>query len=247
VVQPDQHSDRLFLLFLTGVGPLLSWRRASSEGLRRNFQWPFVGMVVLMGGLFAAGIHHVYALMTFGLCLFVTMTIVQEFYKGAAIIGKKESTNVGFIKATIELTHRNTRRYGGYLVHMGVVIMCIGFAGAAFNKDSTTEVEQGKSFQLGRYDLKVTGVNSGQTDNYVWQSATVEATVDGKPYATLQPGAADLFAEPAAGGRGGDSPQAARGFVHQLRGDVERGAEADYSDLHFPVGIVDLGWVSGYC
>lgn len=175
----------LFLLFLTGVGPLLSWRRASAEGLRRNFQWPFAGMLALMAGLAVAGVHHVYALMTFGLCFFVTWTIVQEFYKGAAIIAKKEA--VGFLKATIELTHRNTRRYGGYLVHMGVVIMCIGFAGAAFNKDSTTEVEQGKSFHLGRYELKVTGVNSGQTDNYVWQSATVEATVNGQPYATLKP------------------------------------------------------------
>ncbi len=65
--------------------------------------------------------------------------------------------------------------------------MFIGFAGAAFNKDTTQEVEQGKAFQLGRYELKVTGVNSGQTDNYVWQSATVEATVDGKHYATLHP------------------------------------------------------------
>ena len=175
----------LFLLFLTGVGPLLAWRRASSEGLRRNFQWPFVGMLALMGGLFAAGIHHIYALMTFGLCLFVTMTIAQEFWKGASAIAKKEATNV--LSGMIELTHRNTRRYGGYLVHMGIVVMFIGFAGAAFNKDSTVEVEQGKSFQLGRYDLKVTSVNNGQTDNYVWQNAVIEATVDGKPYATLHP------------------------------------------------------------
>lgn len=175
----------LFLLFLTGVGPLLAWRRASAEGLRRNFQWPFVGMVVLMGALFAAGIHHIYALMTFGLCLFVTMTVAQEFWKGATAIAKKEATNL--FAGMIELTHRNTRRYGGYLVHMGIVVMFIGFAGAAFNKDTTVEVEQGKSFQLGRYDLKVTDVKNGQTDNYVWQNATIEASVDGKPYATLHP------------------------------------------------------------
>jgi len=175
----------LFLLFLTGVGPLLSWRRASAAGLKRNFQWPFIGMVVFMAGLFAMGVHHPYALMTFGLCLFVTWTIAQEFYKGTSAIAKKES--MGFLPAVVELTHRNTRRYGGYLVHMGVVIMFIGFAGAAFNKDSTVEAEQGKTFQLGRYDLKVTGVKSGQTDNYVWQSATVEVAVGGKPYVTLEP------------------------------------------------------------
>jgi cytochrome c-type biogenesis protein CcmF len=175
----------LFLLFLTGVGPLLSWRRASKEGLQRNFQWPFLGMLGLMAALAVAGVHHVYALMTFGLCFFVAWTIVQEFYKGAAVIARKES--IGLARAVVELTHRNTRRYGGYLVHMGVVIIFIGFAGAAFNKDTTVEVEQGKAFQLGRYELKVTGVNSGQTDNYVWQNAVIEATVDGKPYVTLHP------------------------------------------------------------
>ncbi|MFN0105978.1 MAG: heme lyase CcmF/NrfE family subunit [Bryobacteraceae bacterium] len=175
----------LFLLFLTGVGPLLAWRRASAEGLRRNFQWPFLGMLVLMAGLALAGIHHIYALMTFGLCLFVAWTIAQEFFKGAAAIAKKES--IGFIRGMVELTHRNTRRYGGYLVHMGIVVMFIGFAGAAFNKDSTVEAEQGKSFRLGRYELTVTGVNSGKTDNYVWQNATIEAKVDGKPYTTLRP------------------------------------------------------------
>lgn len=175
----------LFLLFLTGVGPLLAWRRASAEGLRRNFQWPFVGMVALMAILAVSGIHHPYALMTFGLCLFVTWTIAAEFYKGAASIAKKDST--GLLRGMVELTHRNTRRYGGYVVHLGIVVMFIGFAGAAFNKDTTVEVEQNKSFQLGRYELKVTGIANGQTDNYVWQNATIEATVDGKPYATLHP------------------------------------------------------------
>jgi cytochrome c-type biogenesis protein CcmF len=175
----------LFLLFLTGVGPLLAWRRASAEGLRRNFQWPFLATLVLMTGLAIAGIRHVYALMTFGLCFFVAWTIFQEFLKGGAAIAKKESMNL--VRGMVELTHRNTRRYGGYLVHMGIVLMFIGFAGAAFNKDTTVEVEQGKSFQLGRYDMKVLSVNNGQTDNYVWQNAIVEVTVDGKPYATLDP------------------------------------------------------------
>jgi cytochrome c-type biogenesis protein CcmF len=175
----------LFLLFLTGVGPLLAWRRSSSEGLKRNFQWPFLGMLVLMAGLAVAGIRHLYALMTFGLCFFVAWTIAQEFWKGASTIAKKEAT--GLLRGMIELTHRNTRRYGGYLVHMGIVVMFIGFAGAAFNQDSTVEVEQGKAFHLGRYELKVTGINSGQTSNYVWQNATIEATVNGQHYATLHP------------------------------------------------------------
>jgi cytochrome c-type biogenesis protein CcmF len=175
----------LFLLFLTGVGPLLAWRRASVESLRRNFQWPFLGMLVLMAGLAALGVRNLYALMTFGLCLFVALTIGGEFWKGSQAIARKES--IGFVPAMVALTHRNTRRYGGYIVHMGIVVMFIGFAGAAFNHDITVEVEQNTSFHLGKYELKVTGIDTGQNENYVWQSATIDAKVNGQPYATLHP------------------------------------------------------------
>jgi cytochrome c-type biogenesis protein CcmF len=65
--------------------------------------------------------------------------------------------------------------------------MFIGFAGAAFNHDITVEVEQNTSFHLGKYELKVTGIDTGQNENYVWQSATIDAKVNGQPYATLHP------------------------------------------------------------
>jgi cytochrome c-type biogenesis protein CcmF len=175
----------LFLLFLTGVGPLLAWRRASVESLRRNFQWPFVGMLVLMAVLAASGVRHPYALMTFGLSFFVAWTIGGEFLKGSQAIARKES--MGFAPAMVALTRRNTRRYGGYIVHMGIVVMFIGFAGAAFNHDITVEVDQNTAFQLGKYELKVTGVNTGQTQNYVWQNATIEAKVNGQPFTVLHP------------------------------------------------------------
>ena len=86
--------------------------------------------------------EHPYALVSFGLCLFVTTTILFEFWKGASAI--KAKSGMGLLPAMVELTHRNTRRYGGYLVHMAIVFMFIGFTGAAFNQDMTIEVAPGR-------------------------------------------------------------------------------------------------------
>ena len=175
----------LFLLFLTGVGPLIAWRRSSLESLKKAFLWPVVAAVVLIIGLFATGIRHPYALMSFGLCLFVTSTIASEFYKGAQAISTKNGIN--FVRATIELTHRNTRRYGGYLVHMGIVAMFIGFTGAAFNVDSTVEAAKGDSFKLGAYQLTVRDIVDSQTEDYVARKATVEVSKGGAHVDTLHP------------------------------------------------------------
>ncbi len=175
----------LALLFLTGVGPLLAWRRSTPDNLKRNFLWPTVGMVATIAILIGFGVSHFYALLSFGLCTFVTWTIVSEFFKGTMAIRQKDG--LSFVPAVVELTHRNTRRYGGYIVHMGIVMMFIGFTGAAFNQDTTVEVKVGDKFPLGRYELKVTDIKTGQNENFIWQNAVVEATVNGKPYATLMP------------------------------------------------------------
>jgi cytochrome c-type biogenesis protein CcmF len=175
----------LFLLFLTGVGPLIAWRRSSIDSLKRNFLWPLVAMVVLMAALFGAGVRNEYALLSFGLCLFVAVTIATEFFKGSAAIAEKEKMN--FVRATVELTHRNTRRYGGYLVHMGVVVMFIGFTGAAFNQDIVHEASMGQSFRIGRYELKISEIKDGENDNYAWMKAAIDVYVNGEKIDTLSP------------------------------------------------------------
>ncbi|HUG80046.1 MAG TPA: cytochrome c biogenesis protein CcsA, partial [Bryobacterales bacterium] len=124
----------LVLLFLTGVGPLFAWRRTSVDSLKRNFQWPAIISLVIGGVLFALGVTHFYALVCFTLCAFVAITIVVEFYRGARVIQSKQEMWLG--AAMFELTHRNTRRYGGYIVHMAIVLMFIGFAGSAFNQET---------------------------------------------------------------------------------------------------------------
>jgi cytochrome c-type biogenesis protein CcmF len=175
----------LFLLFLTGVGPLFAWRRTSVESLRRNFQWPGIAALVLMVGLFAAGVRHLYALMSLGLCLFVAWTIVAEFYKGSRAIHVK--TGKSFLLSAFDLTHRNTRRYGGYIVHMGIVLMFIGFSGAAFNLNERQEVGINGTMRLGHYDLKMLDITQGENPNYAWWRASMDIYKDGSLIGHLQP------------------------------------------------------------
>ena len=175
----------LFLLFLTGVGPLIAWRRSSVESLKRAFMWPTIGAVVLTIVLAVMGVWHVYALMSFALCLFVTWTITGEFYKGSKAIRAKTGQNL--LAAAVELTHRNTRRYGGYLVHIGIVIMFVGFTGKAFDKDTTVETGVGETFRLGSYEMKVREIVDGDNENYTWRHAKVDVMQNGKVVKTLEP------------------------------------------------------------
>ena len=175
----------LFLLFLTGVGPLIAWRRSSFESLKKAFMWPTIGAVILAGVLVGFGVRNVYAIMSFALCAFVLWTVGSEFWKGASAIAGKTGQNI--LRAMAELTHRNTRRYGGYIVHVAIVIMFIGFTGAAFNKDATKEVAINDVFELGRYTLKIKDLNNGNNGHYKWWHAPVEVYVNNKLIDTLTP------------------------------------------------------------
>ena len=175
----------LFLLLLTGVGPLIAWRRSSFESLRKAFFWPTIGGAVTVVVLVAFGIRHVYALIALGLCAFVTWSIVAEFVKGSGAIRAKSGQN--WLAAMVELTHRNTRRYGGYIVHIGIVAMFIGFTGAAFNKDATVEVKVGDKFALGGYELRVRDVKQGDNTNYTWGHTVVDVHINGNLVKTMTP------------------------------------------------------------
>ena len=175
----------LFLLFLTGVGPLFAWRRTSLESLRKNFQWPGIGMLVVIAALVAGGMRYPYSIISLGLCFFVAATIVLEFYRGATAINEK--TKSGLIPAMIELTHRNTRRYGGYLVHMGMVLMFIGWSGHPFNQTAVGEVNKGDSMQVGAYTLKVADLQDADYPDYQQETAILEVSKNGQPIGRLEP------------------------------------------------------------
>jgi len=175
----------LFLLLLTGLGPLFAWRRTSLDSLRRNFQWPGIAALVLVIALLAAGIRNFYALISFGFCLFVALTVIMEFYKGGRSVAAKNGINL--LSGMVELTHRNTRRYGGYLVHMGIVLMFIGFTGHAFNQNEVKELNIGDRMRVGSYDLKMINLQQDQNENYQWHRATIEVSKNGSPLGILEP------------------------------------------------------------
>ena len=175
----------MFLMLLTGVGPLIAWRRSSFESLKKAFAGPLISGVIVAGGLAALGVHHIYALVSFMLCTFVAVTVFMEFVKGANAIRQKSRTNLA--TAMVELTHRNTRRYGGYLVHMGIVIMFVGFTGKAFDKDMTVEVNPNSMLKIGAYQLHVGAVQDGQNEEYQWSRLPVDVTKNGEDLGTLEP------------------------------------------------------------
>ncbi len=175
----------LFLLFLTGVGPLLAWRKTSTDALKQNFAWP-AGIAVIAGAVaFALGFRDFYALMCLTLGVFVVLTIALEFLRGARVIAARESTNL--LTAVGSLTMRNTRRYGGYIVHLGMVMVFIGIAGQAFNKDIRAELNIGQSMRIGPYTILCQNFDEVQNNNYQSARATLEVLRDGESEMMLFP------------------------------------------------------------
>ena len=175
----------LFLMFLTGVGPLLAWRRTSFDALRRNFAWPVLGGVV--AGVIAAifGYRDFYALVCLILCVFVALTIASEFYRGARVIAARDATNI--LAAMGELTMRNTRRYGGYVVHFGMVLIFIGVAGSAFNQDIQMEMAPGQSLTIGPYTVLCQNFDRTANNNFESERATLEIFRNGRSQMMLYP------------------------------------------------------------
>ncbi|MGB0036782.1 MAG: heme lyase CcmF/NrfE family subunit [Candidatus Acidiferrales bacterium] len=175
----------LFLLFLTGVGPLLAWRKTSFDALKRNFAWPLAGGVVCGIAAFAFGFRDIYSLVCLILCVFVTLTIVSEFYRGARVIASRDGTNL--LTAVGELTMRNTRRYGGYVVHFGMVLIFIGIAGVPFNRDVQKEMTVGDTLAIGPYTILCQNFDQVANENYQSERATLEVFRDGHSEMMLYP------------------------------------------------------------
>ena len=149
----------LTLLLLTGVGPLLAWRKTSVSNLKYQFMWPVATAVVIAALVLAFGVRVWSSAIAFVFSGFVLGTIFQEFWRGAVI--RRKSTGTDLFTATIGLVGRSRRRYGGYIVHVGIVLMCLGFAGQGFKQSNQVLMKPGQSTLLGSYtvrmdDLKVT-------------------------------------------------------------------------------------------
>ena len=173
----------LLLLGLTGIGPLIAWRRASRANLRRQFIMPLgVGLLTLVASL-VAGIRDLYPVVTMSLAAFVGAAIVQEFSRGVRarmrIHGESASG------ALVRLVGRNRRRYGGYIVHVGILCYCVAFAGMAFRTDLEATLKPGESVTLASpfghtWKFTHTGVSQYKAVNRYVSQAAVQLERDGK-------------------------------------------------------------------
>jgi cytochrome c-type biogenesis protein CcmF len=175
----------LFLLLLTGVGPLFAWRKTSTESLRKAFYWPVIVSLAVCVALLAGGMRNFYTTTCLTLCAFVAVTIVEEFYKGARIRAKNTGENL--LWAAKNLTLKNKRRYGGYIVHFAVVVMFVGLSGSAFNKEVQQQLTPGEEMKVGQYTLKMVGFKQGETPNYEYGRVVLEAYKGGKLLRTMEP------------------------------------------------------------
>ncbi len=163
----------LAMVFLMGVAPLMPWRKASRENLLRSFSPPLALATVGSAVLALAGIRHPYALLGLFVCMFVVGTIVLEFYRGAR--ARHRSTGEGYMVALMRLIRRNNRRYGGYLVHLGIVAISVGAIASHFYQlEHQQSLRPGESFTIGSYTLTYHGLQEYQEPGM----RVVEAVVD---------------------------------------------------------------------
>jgi cytochrome c-type biogenesis protein CcmF len=174
----------LLLLGLTGVGPLIAWRKASTSNLKRQFAFPCAAGLTVGVILAALGMRDAYALVAYTLAGFVAATIGQEFQKG--ISARRSIHGESLPVATVRLIGRNRRRYGGYIVHAGIVVLFSAFAGLAFKKDHDIQLRGGESKELvdplgHRWRFVSQGVSTSETLNRFVTAVGLEVWRDGVP------------------------------------------------------------------
>jgi cytochrome c-type biogenesis protein CcmF len=159
----------LILLALTGIGPVIAWRRATRRNLKRNFAVPVILGLVVVGIFLALGARNGLALTTFGLSTFVLTIIATEFWKGTRARARIEGE--GFGAAFIHLIGRNRRRWGGYIVHVGVVLVFTAFAASAFDVEVRKVLNPGETVTVASpfghtYTLTYEGISSSVEENF---------------------------------------------------------------------------------
>ena len=178
----------LVLLALTGIGPVIAWRRATGRNLRRNFTAPVMMATAVVAGLLIAGMRGFYPLATFAICGFVLTTLATEFWKGTRARARIEGEGLGL--AFLHLIARNRRRWGGYIVHVGIVLIFAGFAGSSFHTEVDQSVEPGDEIRAAspyghEYVLTYQGLSSSRTDN-MWQwVALMDVSREGRRVGTI--------------------------------------------------------------
>ena len=175
----------LVLLTLTGIGPLLAWRKSTVSNLVFQLKWPVLAFVVTAGALYAAGVRVWSSGICFALSSMVLTTIVQEFVRGAQV--RREATGTDYVTAVIGLVGRSKRRYGGYIVHVGIVLMFLGFAGEGFKKDAQALLKPGEQVTVGRFTVRHDALRVTNDSQKQMVTGDVSVFRDGQALGTMAP------------------------------------------------------------
>jgi len=176
----------LALLFMTGVGPVIAWRRATARNLRTSFAAPLALGLATGVAIFAAGWRHYYAVVCFSFAAFVLATIVQEFVRGTrarqALLGERA------LQALASLVDKNRRRYGGYVIHVGVVMAFVGIAAsAAFRLEEQKTMRVGEQVDVGAFTLTYAGMRFADDPHYSSMQAEIAVARHGRAVGTYYP------------------------------------------------------------
>lgn len=175
----------LVLLFLAGVGPLLTWRRTSRESLVKNFSVPILLGLAAVLVVTVFGIRSIYPVVTVFLTAFVTATISLEFWRGISVRRRKFGESP--FTALAKMISKNRSRYGGYIVHIGIVLMFVGFIGKAFDKDKEWSMSVGDEVNLAGYDISLAELNEEERPNHYAWIATLDVRRSGEEVVSLHP------------------------------------------------------------
>lgn len=168
----------LALIVLMGICPLIGWRRASRDNLLRNFLYPFIAAAAGGGGLFVAGITEIYVVITFSLSLFVVCIILLELFRGMR--ARHRTTGRNYAAALASLVWRNKPRYGGYIVHLGVILMAIGIvASSTYKVEESATLARGESMYINGYTLTYEDMDYYPTGRKEIVTATLSVYDDG--------------------------------------------------------------------
>ena len=175
----------LILLFLTGVGPLLAWRKSSVSNMVSQFTFPVSAALVTLAALWAAGLRVWSSGICFALCAFVAGTILQEFWRGTMV--RRRSTGGDVLGSLVGLVARSRRRYGGYIVHLGIVLIFLGFAGEGYKREVEIALAPGQEATIGQFTVRNDAIRVSDDGRKQMVTAYVTVLVDGREAGTMYP------------------------------------------------------------
>ena len=175
----------LALLVLTGIAPLLAWRKSTLSNLAQSFAWPAAALMVTGAAVYALGIKVWSSGICFALCAFVGATILQEFVRGAQV--RQGASGADIFTAAIGLVGRQRRRYGGYIVHLGIVLMFLGFAGQGYKLEENMKLNPGQTGTVGEFTVRQDSISVTSDDQKQMITGHVTVLRGGKEIAQMTP------------------------------------------------------------